>query len=279
MNAFGSKTRASIKAYLEIFIENLVSKYRERIIPTLGAPKAYLAKKSSKGQLKPFHAAIIPHELLRINEFERGFSTRLGTTFEECARLIALEHHRDAQRNYDLRGQVSLVAINEIEHQVSAYERAAANKGLRPALRQMIHDVLALRKRGDLVERSARADLYILGRNGTEFFFEMKSPQPNKGQCLEVMQRILRVHLLRGRVRPKIQAYFAMAYNPFGPKRTDYHWSFAREYMPFDEAVVIGHEFWKIVGGSGAYQQLLEVYQEVGREKSKYILDALAFGF
>jgi hypothetical protein len=33
------------------------------------------------------------------------------------------------------------------------------------------------------------------------------------------------------------------------------------------------------VGGATAYEELLEIYLEVGREKSKYMLDTLAFGF
>ena len=50
-------------------------------------------------------------------------------------------------------------------------------------------------------------------------------------------------------------------------------------YMPFDDAVIIGSEFWNIVGGETAYQELLEIYLEVGNEKSKHMLDTLAFGF
>lgn len=107
----------------------------------------------------------------------------------------------------------------------------------------------------------------------------MRSPQPNKGQCLEVTQRILRIHLLLGEPRPAAQAYYAMAYNPYGPTRAEYRWSFGRQYMPFAEAVLIGHEFWDIIGGPRAYAELLDLYQEVGREKGKYMLDVLAFGF
>jgi hypothetical protein len=67
MSAISSITRAIIKAYLEVFIENLVNEYRGRLIPKLDIPAAYLSCKSSKGQLKPFQAAIMPSELLRIN--------------------------------------------------------------------------------------------------------------------------------------------------------------------------------------------------------------------
>lgn len=70
-----------------------------------------------------------------------------------------------------------------------------------------------------------------------------------------------------------------MAYNPFGPTRAHYQWSNALNYMPFEQAVIIGQEFWNIVGGPTTYQELLEIYQEVGHDKSKYIIDALGFGF
>jgi len=70
-----------------------------------------------------------------------------------------------------------------------------------------------------------------------------------------------------------------MAYNPYGPKRDDYNWNFALNYTPFAEAVLIAQEFWSIVGGEGTMEELLSIYQEVGREKTKYMLDSLAFGF
>ncbi|MFM9159787.1 MAG: TdeIII family type II restriction endonuclease, partial [Dolichospermum sp.] len=119
----------------------------------------------------------------------------------------------------------------------------------------------------------------ILAKDGTELFFEIKGPKPNKGQCLEVTQRLLRFQLLSGKNRPQVQAYYAMPYNPYGAKKTDYKWSCTVNYTPFNDAVIIGHDFWKIIGGETAYEELLEIYLEVGHEKSKYMLDALAFGF
>jgi len=283
MPAIGPAARAAIKGYLEGFIEGLVGRYEGRSFTQFSNPREYLSRASSQEErlLRPFHAAIIPSELRRISAFERGFSTSLGTTFEECARLIALEHHQDAQRNYTLTGYVSLNAINEIEHQVALFERAAEGSASarKPDFEHMISAVLKARRTDDLEPRRARADLYILSQDGTEYFFEVKSPDPNKGQCLEVTQRLLRFHLLRGHPRPAVRAYFAMAYNPYGPRRDDYKWSFARNYMPFEQAVLIGHEFWDIVGGPTAYEELLAIYQEMGREKAKYIIDALVFGF
>ncbi|MEH2009392.1 TdeIII family type II restriction endonuclease [Nostoc sp.] len=279
MAAISSKTRAVIKGYLEGFIKALVDEYKGRKILKPDNAAEYLLRFSSNGELKPFQAALIPPELIRINQFERGLSTKLGNCFEECARLIALEHHQDVRRSYDIKSKVSIAAFAQAELQKQNYEFAAKKEQAKPSFEQMITAVINACRSDDLEIKVVRADLYILAKDGTEFLFEIKAPKPNKGQCLEVLQRLLRFHLLRGVNRPQLQAYYAMPYNPYGITKADYKWTQAKSYLPFEEPVIIGNEFWNIVGGATAYEELLEIYLEVGRDKSKYMLDALAFGF
>lgn len=192
MTALSSQTRAEIKGYLEGFIQGLIDTYKGREIIKPSTAEEYLSRISTNGELKPFQAALIPPELIRINQFERGLSTKLGNSLEECARLIALEHHQEVRRGYDIKTEVSLAAFAEAERQ---------------------------------------------------------------------------------------KEYYAMPYNPYGATKAVYRWSQALNYLPFEEAVVIGNEFWNVVGGQTAYEELLEIYLEVGQEKGKYMLDALAFGF
>ncbi|MDJ0556875.1 MAG: TdeIII family type II restriction endonuclease [Microcoleaceae cyanobacterium MO_207.B10] len=109
MTTISSKTPEKIKGFLEGFIQGLVEEYQGRVIQKPTTARDYLSLKSTKAELKPFHAAIIPPEVIRINQFEPGFSTRLGTSLEECARLVALEHHQDAQRAYDIQAEVSKI--------------------------------------------------------------------------------------------------------------------------------------------------------------------------
>ncbi|MEA5512495.1 TdeIII family type II restriction endonuclease [Nodularia sp. UHCC 0506] len=279
MVAINKNTRAVIKGYLEGFIQGLIDEYKGRnsLRPTTATE--YLSRYSSNGELKPFQAALIPPELIRINQFERGLSTKLGNSFEECARLIALQHHQKVYRGYDINTEVSSAAFAEAELQKQNYESAVKGEKEKPSFEQMVTAVLNARRNDDLAKKIVRVDLYIVGKDGTEFCFEIKAPKPNKGQCLEVLQRLLRFHLLLGLNRPQLQAYYAMPYNPYGVNKSDYKWTHAKSYLPFDDAVVIGNDFWSTVGGNTAYEELLEIYLEVGREKGKYMLDNLAFGF
>ncbi len=284
MAAISPATREQIKGYLEGFITRLVEQHkqqRNRSAEELlfSAESTQNDRRKRSGKFKPFHTAIIPKELLRISAFERSFSSSLGSTYEECARLIALEHHVDAKRSFDVGANISQAAINEIGRQVQVFEHAAEVGHQRPDLNNMVKAVLDARRTDDELLLRIRADLYIRTYSGENMFFEMKSPVPNKGQCTEVTQRILRFHLLYGQPRPQIQGYFAMAYNPYGSSRKDYQWSMAKNYLPFEQGVLIGPEFWDIIGGSTTYEELLSIYQEAGRETSNFMIDSLAFGF
>ena len=278
MPAISSVTRSKIVAYLEVFVERLVEDFRGRVVQSMTHPADYLSKKDSKGGLKPFHAALIPIEVLRISAFERGLVTRLGTSFEECAKLIALDHHRGAKRGYELKGAISADALAEIERQVAMFEHVASGGSARPSLSSLISNVVDANRSGNLISRDKKVDLFVQAHNGEEFYFEMKTVKPNKDQCLRITQSILQIHALCDMPRPRVKSYLALPYNPFGNSRNDYKWTYPRNYMPFDEAVLIGKEFWNIIGGETCYEELLEIYQYVGTVKGKYIVDSLAFG-
>lgn len=279
MSTISAFTREKIKAYLEVFIERTVELHRGRQVDTFRSSAEYLSLFSQQGRLKPFHAALLPNSVSGISSFERSLSTTMGTTFEECALLIASDHHAIAQRGYDLTGTINGETVQVIEEQITIRERLLESGEQLPTLDQMIEQVLARSSNEPKQMRTVRVDLFVQTYDGREFYFELKSPVPNKGQCLEVTQRILRIHALRNIPRPQVQAYFAMAYNPYGSTREYYRWSIAQKYLPFDQSVVIGNEFWTLIGGDTTYAELLDIYREVGEQKAKYIIDALAFGF
>jgi hypothetical protein len=270
-----SKTiRTTIKGFLEGFIDGLVQQHKpiekpERLIKD----EFEMEVVSDDAGYKPFHEAIIPEQILRVSTFERSFSTKLGSTFEECARLIASQSFKVSKRGFVATGQMPAGAASRIEYLVN--QIAQVHK---PNFLNMIDEVLKIEDT-NWVERPVVADLYLEDQKGRRFFFEIKSPKPNKGQCLEIAERLLRVHAITQANRPEVNAYFAMAYNPYGTHREDYKHSFSLTYLDMQNEVLLGSEFWELVGGKGTYDELLDIYREVGREKTKAMLDALLFGF
>ncbi len=161
---------------------------------------------------------------------------------------------------------------------MAIFEHVASSRSKRPTLENLIDSVISANRSGNWINRDKKVDLYVLGREDEEFYFEMKTVKPNKDQCLRVTQSILQIHALCDRPRPRVKSYLALPYNPYGNSRGEYKWTYPRNYMPFDEAVLIGNEFWRLIGGETCYEELLEIYQYVGQVKGKYIVDSLAFG-
>jgi hypothetical protein len=267
------RTRDNIRNYLQGFVRGLIDAHRPEKRAGRVAERR-VTNASKEGNLKPFHEAIIPAEVIRISEFERSFSTKLGTTFEECARLIALQTFEVAQRGYRATGVMPLAAAAKIEELVAQLGQA----GKHLSFPEMIERVLSIKDQ-TLVARPAIADLYLKESNGREHYFEIKSPKPNKGQCLEITERLLRIHAIKQANRPLVNAYFAMGYNPYGSTKASYTHSFGLQYLDIENELLLGQEFWAYIGGPGTLGELLEVYQEVGYEMGKTIVDELAFDF
>lgn len=266
-------TRSKIKGYLEGFIQGIINEAtKSDFDPRKLRP---IRKASSKGDVKPFHESLLPDGILKINEFERSFSTKLGTTFEECARLIALDNHKHAQRGYHVKGKISPKAIERIEEVVNKI----SSGGMRINYLDLVKEIVELAHDNKGVERVSIADLYILTKDGTEIYIEIKSPKPNKGQCLEATQRLLQIYAILHNKYPKVKAYYATAYNPYGIDKNTYRHSFVLNYMDINNQVLLGKEFWELVGGNGTYEEILRIYQEVGREKGPDMIDQLALGY
>ena len=266
------ETRHKIKGFLEGFIQGLIDEHKKQPITqmALGASR----RVSKQGYFKPFHEALLPEGILRINRFERSFSTKLGTTFEEVARLVAQDYHVEAKRGCAVKGNVSTEAIRTIESIINSI----GSGGMKNDFHDLVNEVLGTSTVGGEM-RTRIADLYLKSRNGEEYYFEIKSPKPNKGQCLEATDRLLQIHAIKRLAPPQLNTFYAMAYNPYGDYKKEYNHSFAKNYMDLKNQVLIGKEFWDLVGGAGSYEKVLEIYQEAGKEKGPDMIDQLALNY
>ncbi len=260
------ETRSEIKGYLEGFITGLL----EDVTKTEVKPRDLrpITTEVKPGYYKPFHQALLPEGILRSSEFERKFSSRLGGSFEESARLISLGAGHNCERGYRLKGEIYESVFNEIGSIANELRETGAPEDF-PSL---VERVRRKPKSGGKRPIQLTLDLFTQIKR-TKYFFEIKSPKPNKGQCLEVLERLLRIHAILDKSRG-VKTYYAMPYNPYGEKRSDYdHW--VGNFLDMDNMVLLGREFWDLLGGAGTYKALLSIYSEVGREKGPDVVDRL----
>ena len=208
---------------------------------------------SPSGLLTPFHDALVPGITLL---GERSFSTRLGNLHEKVAAVIAGEAHAEVQQPHDLSGAIPVLSREFITQRVRALERREAQPDAAYEREQILGHF------GDQVNAATRIDLYVLTHDGESHYFEIKSAKPNKGQCIEMKQRLLTALAIER--KDSTHTWWGVPYNPYG--RGEYRHVYPAAFFDFEREVMLGEPFWDFIGGAGMHQALLAVYREVGAE-------------
>ena len=71
----------------------------------------------------------------------------------------------------------------------------------------------------------------------------------------------------------RAEAYAAAAYNPYGDDKP-YMNNFVSQFLEIGRDMLIGRDFWTLIGDQNTYQDLLEISGGVGKDIEKLIADA-----
>jgi hypothetical protein len=249
-----TETLAQVRA----LISDFMAKWIADSIPATELERIAAEGVSPSGLLTPFHDALVPGITLL---GERSFSTRLGNLHEKIAAVIASQIHADVRQPHDLAGAIPVLSREFITQRISALERREAEPDASYEREQIFSHF------GNQVNAATRIDLYIRTHGGEDHYFEIKSAKPNKGQCIEMKQRLLTALAIRR--QESTRTWWGVPYNPFG--RGEYRWVYPLAFFDFEDEVMLGLPFWDFVGGTGTYEELLDVYRQVGDEFAERI--------
>ncbi len=208
---------------------------------------------------RPFHEALLTKKLVAASTFERSFSTSLGQgPIEEISQILAKSVGAEAARQKKTLVNVNKGAVDEIERILSGLRGGESS----PDWEKETSRITAFTK-GDYVVRRIISDLWIKKEN-TEIFISIKTVKPNIDQT-EIVKKDL---LLLKAHNPKFKTYLGLYYNPGGPQKTDYNWSIPSKIfnMKHDKCVLIGSEYWNLIGGKGTYSSLLKIFEKIGKD-------------
>ena len=207
---------------------------------------------SPSGLLTPFHDALVPGITLL---GERSFSTRLGNLHESIAAELAAAAHAEVSQPLDVSGTIPILSREFITQRLRALEGRTATPDAAYERDELLSHF------GEEVSAATRVDLHVRTHKGEDHYFEIKSAKPNKGQCIEMKQRLMTAFAIR-RV-PTAFTWWGVPYNPYG--RADYSHTYPLSYFDFEPEVMLGERFWNFVGGDEqTHGHLLSAYREVG---------------
>jgi len=242
-------------------IKRVVSELMDRVMNKVLVTDPFIKEKHHSS--KPLYAALVPDEIFKGSHFERRFVTPFGGVWEKLAHVVANEYHGDCTKGHLINGEVNSgrlkriqEVLNRLEHKKKGVEKVKPN--WEDELKYI------LKGKGKSIPTTVVCDIFIDSKKtGKKYAFEIKAPLPNSDQTKVSKEKMFKLMAMEPQ---KVDfSYFALAYNPYG-KKEDYNWSFPLRWfnMQNDASVLIGNEFWELIGGKGTYKNFVTEINKLG---------------
>jgi len=212
----------------------------------------------------PFHEALLGADRIASYSLTHSIVTSLGqSVFEQFAGLLAQPRFKVVQRQYKgLSGRMSSGAPDAIGRIVDDLTSGRSKPDKSAETRRVL---TACEGAGTSdAGKPPRVDLYLEDHLGTEYYIDLKSPKPNRGEFTALKRVLLEWIAMRGTADPqaKVQTLLGIPYNPYSPEPYA-RWTALNLFDPAE--ILVAEDFWDFVGGAGTYPGVLAVFEEVGR--------------
>jgi len=244
-------------------IGKVISELMDRVMDKVLITDPFIKEKHHSS--KPLYAALVPDEIFKGSHFERRFVTPFGGVWEKLAQVVAEEYHGHCEMGKTITGEVGAESLRRIQEVLNKLEHTEKGKEKeKPDWDVELKYILS--GGGKPIPTSVVCDIFIDSKKTKKkYSFEVKAPLPNSDQTKVSKEKMFKLLAMKG---GKVDsAFYALAYNPYG-KKEDYNWSFPMRWfdMHNDESVLIGNEFWELIGGKGTYNNFISEINSLGKE-------------
>ena len=205
----------------------------------------------------PFLAKLMQDsEKVAAYSFIHSLATTLGMSiYEKISEIVASSTYDIVKTGYDVEGEIT----NEENSVISQILQEIKN-GTRTANKeQEIKEILKCNNNGGR-KIKVRADLF-LKKGNDEYYIEIKTAKPNIDVFVKSKQKLLEWVALR---KKKVNTILAIPYNPYHPE--PYSRFTMQGYLDEEKELYVAEKFWELLGGKGTYNEVLEIFDEVGKE-------------
>ena len=249
-------------------IREVVSTMMERVMEKVMTKDPFI--KEIHHQSKPLYAALVPDEIFKGSHFERRFVTPFGGVWEKLAKVVATEAHGNCSMGHAISGTIGSERLRRIQEILNRLEHTEKGETkTKPNWNTELAYILE--GKGQAIAVTVVCDIFIQSEMiGKNYAFELKGPLPNSDQTKVSKEKIFKLLAMD---EPQVHgAYYALAYNPYG-KKIDYKWTFPMRWfnMHEDESVLIGDEFWDMIGGEGTYKNFIKEINLLGKDYKERI--------
>ena len=205
----------------------------------------------------PFLAKLMQDsEKVAAYSFIHSLATTLGMSiYEQISKIIAKANYDEVETGYDVNGSMS----NEENAKITQILQEIKTKSRTADKDKEIKEILECNQNNGR-QIKIRADLF-LKKGNDEFYIEIKTAKPNIDVFSKSKQKLLEWVALR---KKKVNTILAIPYNPYHPE--PYSRFTMQGYLDEEKELYVAEKYWGLLGGKGTYKEVLNIFDEVGKE-------------
>jgi hypothetical protein len=190
--------------------------------------------------------------------FIHSIATTLGMSiYEDVSKIITEETADECFTKYDVGGVISREQKSVIDDIV----RSLRNGECKVNHTAEVKRVLAAPAKNGKAQKEGRIADFYMKRDGKEYYFEIKTVKPNIDVFTKSKTKLLEWVARR---RSPIKVFLAFPYNPYHPQ--PYERFTEQGVMDRGKEFLIGKEYWDFLGGENTFEELLTLFDNVGKK-------------
>lgn len=211
----------------------------------------------------PFHHRLLGKDRMALFSFIHSLNTTFGTSiFEPVAETLASINFKEAKKQYVLGTQISEKAQLEIQHIINEL-----STGKNPDKIEEIKRIKKVASTGKMNRlKTVKVDLFLKDSSDDVYLIDIKTAKPNISAFKGFKRTLLEwvAIYLADNPDANVHSYIAIPYNPYEPKPYE-RWTL-KGMLDLEYELKVAEEFWDFLGGTGAYEELLNCFERVGIE-------------
>lgn len=212
----------------------------------------------------PFHTRLLGKDRMALFSFIQSLNTNFGTSiFEPVAKEIALNRFDSAIIHIKTPSLIS----SEAQYVIQEIMEDLRSSRTKPDKTKEIEAIRKVCRMGNMNTITPTVvDLLVTSSDAGMYLFDLKTAKPNKGGFQEFKRTMLEwvAVMLASDPETNVHTCIAIPYNPYHPKPYS-RWTMAG-MLDVNQELKVAEEFWDFLGGEGAYEDLLAIFEVVGIE-------------
>jgi len=212
----------------------------------------------------PFHTRLLGKDRMALFSFIHSLNTNFGVSiFEPVAMTLAKDKFRKCETQKIAGTTISEHSQILIQNIIDNLTAATAE----PNKAKEIKIIRNVCQKGELrTVQLPRVDIFLESHTEELYLFDIKTAKPNKGNFIAFKRTLLEwvAVVLAHNSTAKVHTLIAIPYNPYEPKPYN-RWTM-KGMLDLESELKVAEGFWDFLGGDGAYQDLLQCFEEVGIE-------------